>query len=75
MNIHIYTGVCEYSPPSDSRPGSLNFLTRSQSPGSLKVYFFKWVSYIVILEPVVTCFWTHRNKLHATGPLLSIFIS
>ena len=32
-------------PPYDSRPGSLNFL-RSQSPGSLRVYFSKWVSYI-----------------------------
>ena len=24
--------------------------------GSLKVYFSKWVSYIVDLSPVVTCF-------------------
>ena len=61
----------ETPPPRDYSPGSPNFFTRSQSPGSLEWY---WVFYVRILEHAMTCFQTHRNKPHATSPFLLIFM-
>ena len=61
-------------PPRDSRPRSLIFLTRSQRPGSLRVYFSKWASYIVVPGADVTYVLTHENKPHPTSPPRFVFI-